>query len=105
MKKLLLPALLALSAGAVRAEEIAPVWTKQCKSCHGADGKGDTEMGKKSKAEDLTTAAWQGRMTDAKIRNAIENGVPKTKMKAYKEKLSPEQIDALVTYVRSLKAK
>ena len=105
MTKLLLPALLALSAGAAHADDIAPVWTKQCKSCHGADGKGDTEMGRKSKAEDLTTASWQARMTDAKIRGAIENGVPKTKMKAYKEKLSPEQIDALVAYVRSLKAK
>jgi mono/diheme cytochrome c family protein len=105
MKKLLLPALLVLSAGAVRAEDAAPVWTKQCKSCHGVDGKGDTEMGRKSKAEDLSDAAWQGRHSDAKIRDAIENGVPKTKMKGYKEKLSPEQIDALVAYVRSLKAK
>ncbi len=105
MKKLLLSSLLALSAGTARADDIAPVWTKQCKSCHGADGKGDTEMGRKSKAEDLTTERWQSRHSDAQTRDAIENGVPKTKMKAYKEKLSSEQIDALVAYIRTLKAK
>jgi cytochrome c553 len=105
MKRLLLPALLSLSAAVARADDIAPVWTKQCKSCHGAEGRGDTEMGRKSKAEDLTTAAWQGRMTDAKIRDAIANGVPKTKMKAYKDKLSAGQIEELVVFVRTLKAR
>jgi cytochrome c6 len=105
MKNMILAALLALSAGGARAEDIASVGTKQCKSCHGADGKGDTEMGKKSKAEDLTTVAWQAKHSDAQVRDAILNGVPKTKMKAYKEKLAPEQIDALVAYVRTLKAK
>ena len=104
MRLALLLAALALPTLAYAAEDVAPVWTKQCKSCHGVDGKGDTEMGKKSKAEDLTTARWQSRHDDAQIRDAIANGVPKTKMKAYKEKLSPEQIDALVGYVRTLKA-
>jgi mono/diheme cytochrome c family protein len=97
---------LALAATA-RADEIdaAALWTKQCKSCHGLDGKGQTEQGKKLKLEDLSTAEWQGKPkhTDAFIKDVIANGIKDTKMKAYKEKLSEAEIDALVKHVRSLK--
>mgnify|MGYP001612644138 CR=1 FL=1 len=34
----------------------------------------------------------------------LQYGVPKTKMKPFKEKLTPGQIDALVKWVRGLKA-
>ena len=106
--RLLAVALASLAlAVTARAEEIDPaaLWTKQCKSCHGLDGKGQTEQGKKLKLEDLSTAEWQGKPkhTDAFIKDVIVNGIKDTKMKAYKEKLSEAEIDALVKHVRSLK--
>ncbi len=87
-------------------DETTTLWTKQCKSCHGMDGKADTEMGRKHKTPDMTTAKWQSnpKHTDAWIRDVIANGIPDTKMKGYAEKLTPAQIDALVARVRSLKA-
>jgi mono/diheme cytochrome c family protein len=50
-------------------------WKAKCASCHGADGKGDTDQGKKMKLPDMTSAKWHSKTTDAKIREAILNGV------------------------------
>ena len=77
------------------------LFDQKCKFCHGEDGKGQTKKGKLVKAADFTGPRWQKLTTDDEIRKAITNGVPKTKMKAFKDKLTPEQIEALVKYVRA----
>lgn len=85
------------------------VWKAKCSSCHGVDGKGDTEQGKKMGARDMSNAGWQSEFTDAKIKEAINNGINREKdgkkqeMESFKDKLTAEQIDALVTYIRALK--
>src|SRR3954447_15037395 len=80
-------------------------WKAKCASCHGADGKGQTDQGKKMQLADMTTPAWQKTWTDAKIKQVIENGVKKgdAEMSAYKDSLDAAQIDGLVAYVRTLK--
>ncbi|HZH03082.1 MAG TPA: c-type cytochrome, partial [Myxococcaceae bacterium] len=66
MKKLVLAAAMTLSFGGVAwADEIADAYKAQCKSCHGADGKGDTKVGKKEKVKDMTSAEWHASTTDA----------------------------------------
>jgi len=72
----------------------------KCAMCHGADGKGDTAMGKKFGLKDLGSADVQG-MSDADLNGIITKG--KDKMPAYGEKLSKDQIDGLVKYIRTLK--
>jgi cytochrome c6 len=72
----------------------------RCAMCHGADGKGDTAMGKKFGLKDLGSAEVQGK-SDADLNGIISKG--KDKMPAYSDKLSAEQIDGLVKYIRSLK--
>src|SRR5437764_1090529 len=52
-------------------------------------------------ARDLTDAAWQSDVTDERIFNSISNG--KGKMPSFKKKLTTEQIESLVAYVRGLK--
>ena len=94
---------LALAANAY-AEEAKDVWNAKCKSCHGEDGKAKTKMGEKEKVPDMTQADWQKNHSDEKIRDAIVNGSKDNpKMKPFKDKLTPEQIDALVKYIRTLK--
>jgi len=80
---------------------VEKVYGKLCKSCHGADGKAQTKMGKKHDIDDFTSASWQAKHDDAKIRGAILDGVPETKMKAYRKKITEAQADALVAYVRA----
>lgn len=72
----------------------------KCAMCHGADGKGDTAMGKKFGLKDLGSAEVQGK-SDADLTTIITKG--KDKMPAYGEKLSKDQIDGLVKYIRTLK--
>ncbi|MFY0584201.1 c-type cytochrome [Cystobacter fuscus] len=58
-------------------------------------------MGKKEAIQDLSLPSWQKSWTDAQIREVIAEGSrDNKKMKAYKDKLTPQQIDALVAYVR-----
>jgi mono/diheme cytochrome c family protein len=68
--------------------------------CHGADGKGDTAMGKKFGLKDMGSADVQGK-SDADLNTIITKG--KDKMPAYDGKLTKEQIDGLVKYIRTLK--
>ncbi len=77
------------------------VYGRKCDFCHGEDGRGQTKKGKKLKAPNFTSAKWQKHTTDDEIVAAITNGIPKRKMPAFKEKLTPGQIAALVPYLRA----
>jgi mono/diheme cytochrome c family protein len=52
-------------------------------------------------ARNLADAEWQSRVSDERIFNSIMNG--KGKMPAYGKKVSEQEIDSLVSYVRALK--
>jgi mono/diheme cytochrome c family protein len=85
------------------------LWRAKCASCHGADGKAQTEQGKKMAIADMSTADWQGKLDDATIKTAIADGLKRDKngvhqeMEAYKAKLRPDQLEGLAAYVRALK--
>jgi mono/diheme cytochrome c family protein len=98
---------LALSlAASAHAEDVADVWKAKCKSCHGDDGKAKTKMGQKESIVDMSQPAWQQAESNADIREMIADGSPRnSKMKPFKDKLTPAQVDALVGYIRTLKAK
>jgi cytochrome c6 len=106
MKKFALVLTLSLSAAAYAEDTAADTWKAKCKGCHGDDGKAKTKMGEKEKIPDLTNADWQKKHSDDQLKEVITNGSKENaKMKAFKEKLTPEQIDALVKYVRGMQAK
>jgi len=79
----------------------AQVYSQYCVSCHGRNGAAQTRRGKTNHARNLKDAEWQARVSDERIFNSIMNG--KGKMPGYSKKLSEQEIDALVSYVRSLK--
>ena len=64
-----------------------------CASCHGKDGKPV-----KKGARDFRDKAQMGRMSDAFWFWRVSEGVPKTKMKAWKQFLSEEQIWQVMAY-------
>ncbi|MEO7971160.1 MAG: cytochrome c [bacterium] len=92
---------LTANAGTFPAVNSAQLYAKECASCHGKDGRAKTIKGKLKHARNLANAEWQERVSDERIFNSINNG--KEKMPAYGKKLSQEQIEALVTYVRAFK--
>jgi cytochrome c6 len=80
----------------------AVLYKTKCAACHGADGKGDTAVGKANKIRDLGAAEVQQQI-DADLTTVITNG--KGKMPAYGKSLKPDQVKDLVTFVRSLAKK
>ena len=78
------------------------IFKNECLKCHGRDGKG-SKRGKKLGTPDFTDAEWQASVTDEQLINSITNG--KKKMPKQEGRLSPEEIKAMVKYVRMLTPK
>ncbi|SRR5579871_6198209 len=74
------------------------IFKGHCTPCHGEDGKGKAAVG----TPDFTSRKIQASLTDADILNIITNGKKGTIMPAWKGKLSPREIAAAASYVRSL---
>ncbi len=99
-KAVILIAILTLVATGLFAADGAAVYKTKCASCHGPDGSGLTAMGKAMKLRDLASADVQ-KQTDKELNTWTADG--KGKMPPYKAKLSADEINAVVTYIRSLK--
>ena len=102
---LMLTALLA-PAPSLRAADARANWEANCVPCHGKEGRADTAMGRALKAKNLTDPKAQAEFSDAQAAESIKNGVKKNgavTMKAFGDKLSEDEIKALVAYVRTLK--
>ena len=77
----------------------AEVYMRQCSFCHGADGAGNTPVGKNFKLRDLGSAEVQ-QMSEDELFDIINQG--KGKMPAF-GKLGHDTIHGLVEYVRAFK--
>jgi mono/diheme cytochrome c family protein len=82
------------------AETAAETYKTTCAMCHGADGKGDTALGKNLHAKDLTSDEVQ-KQSDKELSTIIVKG--KENMPGFEGRLTPAQIDGLVKFIRSLK--
>ena len=80
----------------------AKLYQSKCAVCHGADGIGNTTLGKALKIKDLHDPEVQN-MTDAELTTIITKG--KDKMPAYEKALKADEIKGLVAYVRELAKK
>jgi len=89
------------------ADDASHLWDMNCAACHGKDGKGHTMMGRKLEIKDLTDAKVQAALADDQAVKDIKEGITEngqTKMKAFGDKFSDEQIKDLVAHIRSLKS-
>ena len=116
MKRLFVTGAVALSAvcwlivgnpSAARAQDAKQTYDKTCASCHGPGGKGDGAVGKMLKPPPADFGTALKSASDADIAKIIKEGgkaVGKAAtMPAYGSKLSDEQIQGLVQYVKGLK--
>lgn len=83
-----------------KAKEAKRLFKQKCAKCHGQDGAGNN-YGQIIGATNLTDPEWQQRVDDQRIINSIKHG--RGQMPASGEKLTDEQITALMLYVRTLK--
>jgi len=87
---------------ALAADDAAAMFKTKCSPCHGADGSGNTPMGKRVAARALGSPEVQ-KQTDAQLQNVIGSG--KGKMPAFANKLSAAQIADMVKFVRGFAKK
>lgn len=81
-------------------DDPAALYKSKCAACHGADGKGETAMGKKLDIKDFHSPEV-AKMSDAQLFDITKKG--KEKMPAYNGKLTDDQIKSLIKYIRALK--
>jgi cytochrome c553 len=99
MKKLALSlAVLFAAAAPALAEDGAALYKAKCASCHGAEGKGDTPVGKALKVKPLAGT----KLSPAEIEKVAAEGRPGTKMLAIKG-LSADQYQAIAAHVKAMK--
>jgi len=86
------------------AQDGQALYLKSCKMCHAEDGKGSLAISKSMKVElsklDLTDKETSNKKDD-ELAMVINDGAGK--MKGFKDKMSAEEVAAILKHVRSLK--
>ena len=97
---------LAFTANVVAAD-LQENWNKNCVSCHGKDGKGQTKAGRMADVKDFTDAKYQASFDDEHAFKQVKEGLKdksgKDRMKPFAEKLSDDEIKDLVKHIRNYK--
>jgi mono/diheme cytochrome c family protein len=89
---------IAAGAGASRVDSTRDLYAQNCARCHGLDGRGQTEQGRKYNVPDLVKEVKDA--SSSRITKIITNG--RQDMPAFGKKLTKRQIAALTAYVRKL---
>jgi mono/diheme cytochrome c family protein len=90
----------ALKAQQPQPADSAAVYARSCAACHGP--KGTPRPGAAHSLKDFADTAAMASVTDSAMRQVIADGKPPA-MPAYKARFTPEQINALVGYIRTLR--
>lgn len=92
-------------AGEVETDKksMAEVYLKNCSICHGDNGDAKTRArsGMFPKPRDFTTAQAAIELTRERMIKSVTDGRPGTAMMAHKGRLSPQQIEDLVDFIRA----
>ena len=85
------------------AERGKAIYGSNCVACHGrsGDGNGPAAQAMRPPPTDFTTGEWWKGKTDDQIAAMIKNGRAGTPMVAF-PKLSPDELDDVVAYMRRL---
>jgi len=89
----------ALRPALCQSDSGAQTFKSKCVLCHGADGSGNTPLGKQLQAADLRSKNVQ-KKTDAELHKVIHDG--QTNMPPFADDLTEGEIAQVIKYVRSL---
>ena len=100
-KRSVISAILALLLASVAyaQDKSAATYRQKCAACHGADGKAQTGAAKSLGVRSFSDPEV-AKMSDADLSLAIDKG--KGKMPSYGKSMKPDELKAMVAYVRSL---
>ena len=75
------------------------VFRRRCAVCHGSDGAGRTKYAQGKPYVNLVDGKWKHAADAGSIRRLIVEGDPSSLMPPFRDKLSPEEVDAVVRHV------
>jgi DNA uptake protein ComE-like DNA-binding protein/mono/diheme cytochrome c family protein len=84
--------------------DVKSVYSAKCSHCHGADGAGNTVLGRTLKLHDMRSAEAQ-KFSDGELIAIIATGADGGRMPGFRKKLGPEMVEQLASYVRGLAGK
>lgn len=109
MRNLLVLSMLLFAAPAL-ADELSigkQVYDTRCSFCHGVSGRGDGPAGTalQPPPNNFADKAYWANATDERMRSAIVSGKQGTAMVPFGTTLTPQEIDAVLVYLKSFKPK
>jgi mono/diheme cytochrome c family protein len=92
-------------AARLRGTRVEDLFINNCARCHGADGAGDTPLGRTFNSPDFTDPEWWRKHSNITSPGSLAAIVSQGKggMPAFGKKLKPTEIHRLVDYVRRFK--
>jgi cytochrome c oxidase cbb3-type subunit 3 len=81
--------------------DAAKIFGKTCALCHGETGQPNETFAKMG-VRSFKDAEWQKAIPDAQLEKSIKEGKKGTLMASFEKQFTPEEIKALVAYVRKL---
>jgi competence protein ComEA len=84
--------------------DVRDVYSAKCSHCHGADGAGNTALGRTIKLRDMRSAEAQ-KFSDSELIAVIATGTDGGRMPGFRKKLGPEMVKRLASHVRGLAGK
>lgn len=105
---ILLASVFGVSSASAGDIDVTTLWSKNCSTCHGKDGKGETKAGKQKEVKNLVDPKVRAQFKRDDLIKTVKEGVKdektgKERMKPYGDKLSDAEIGALVDWVLALK--
>jgi mono/diheme cytochrome c family protein len=90
-----------LKSGSKTGASAKTLFARNCATCHGADGRGETAEGEVSGVPDMTDRKWQESISEKRMAISVRQG--RGIMPSFEKKLSQSEIDSLVAHVRNFK--
>ena len=81
--------------------EAKDVYAVKCAHCHGADGSGQSILGRRLKLRDLRAPEVR-QYSESRLVAIIATGTDQGRMPGFQKKLGPEMVEQLASYVRTL---
>jgi cytochrome c6 len=88
----------AMAQGNAQTAAGATIFKNKCVLCHGADGTGNTPLGKQLQAANLHSKAVQSR-SDEELRTVVHDG--QTNMPPFGDQLTDDEIVQVIQFVRT----
>jgi competence protein ComEA len=93
--------LIVIACSASSAQDVSSTYAARCANCHGADGSGNTALGRALKLHDLRSPDVK-KVSQLELATIIAKGMDRGRMPGFEKKLGTDMVVQLAAYVQSI---